>query len=139
MNTRTLTITSTVLSLACAGCIVSPPPPPAAMMIPPPAQAAPQTAQAPAQAPTCREFQQTITVGGTPQAGYGTTCQQPDGTWRVADAAQPAPSGPPAQPQVASTTAYPYYAYPYPAYYPAYAYAPGYYTYGGIYVRGRFR
>jgi surface antigen len=31
----------------------------------------------------CREFQQTITVGGQPQQGYGTACRQPDGTWRI--------------------------------------------------------
>lgn len=31
----------------------------------------------------CREFQQTITVGGEVQQGYGTACRQPDGTWRI--------------------------------------------------------
>ena len=31
----------------------------------------------------CREFQQTINVGGQPQQGYGTACQQPDGTWKI--------------------------------------------------------
>lgn len=31
----------------------------------------------------CREFQQTITVGGETQQGYGTACRQPDGTWRI--------------------------------------------------------
>jgi surface antigen len=31
----------------------------------------------------CREFQQTITVGGQPQQGYGTACRQPDGTWKI--------------------------------------------------------
>ncbi len=31
----------------------------------------------------CREFQQTITVGGQPQQSYGTACRQPDGTWKV--------------------------------------------------------
>jgi surface antigen len=31
----------------------------------------------------CREFQQTITVGGQSQQGYGTACRQPDGSWRV--------------------------------------------------------
>jgi surface antigen len=31
----------------------------------------------------CREFQQTIVVGGERQQGYGTACRQPDGSWRI--------------------------------------------------------
>ncbi len=31
----------------------------------------------------CREFQQTITVGGKRQEGYGRACQQPDGSWKI--------------------------------------------------------
>lgn len=31
----------------------------------------------------CREYQQTINVGGKSQSGYGTACQQPDGSWKV--------------------------------------------------------
>ena len=31
----------------------------------------------------CREYQQTIYVGGKQQSGYGQACQQPDGTWKV--------------------------------------------------------
>jgi surface antigen len=31
----------------------------------------------------CREFQQTITINGQPQSGYGTACQQPDGSWKI--------------------------------------------------------
>ena len=31
----------------------------------------------------CREFRQTITVGGERADGYGTACRQPDGTWRI--------------------------------------------------------
>jgi surface antigen len=31
----------------------------------------------------CREFQQTIVVGGQTQQGVGTACRQPDGTWRI--------------------------------------------------------
>jgi len=31
----------------------------------------------------CREFQQTITVGGKQQQGYGKACQQPDGSWKI--------------------------------------------------------
>lgn len=38
------------------------------------------------QAPTgeyCREYQQTVTVGGKTEDAYGTACRQPDGTWKV--------------------------------------------------------
>ncbi len=31
----------------------------------------------------CREYQQDIVVGGKRQSGYGTACQQPDGSWEV--------------------------------------------------------
>jgi surface antigen len=31
----------------------------------------------------CREYQQTVTVGGEPQQSYGTACRQPDGSWQV--------------------------------------------------------
>jgi len=31
----------------------------------------------------CREYQQTITVGGQKQEAYGTTCRQPDGSWKI--------------------------------------------------------
>ncbi len=31
----------------------------------------------------CREFQQTITVGGKTEQGFGTACRQSDGTWRL--------------------------------------------------------
>lgn len=31
----------------------------------------------------CREFQQTVTVGGKNEQAYGTACRQPDGSWRV--------------------------------------------------------
>jgi hypothetical protein len=142
MNARTLTILSPWLLLACAGCVVSPPPPPpAAMMAPQPAPAPQQAAQAQV---TCREFQQTITVGGTPQEAYGTSCLQPDGNWKVMSQQQSAPPQlsppPPPPPQVvAAVPAYPsYYAYPYPYYYPSYGYyGPG--IYGGFAVRGRWR
>lgn len=32
----------------------------------------------------CREFQQTVTVGGRTQEAYGKACRQPDGSWKVA-------------------------------------------------------
>ena len=31
----------------------------------------------------CREFQQTITVGGENHNAYGTACRQPDGSWKI--------------------------------------------------------
>jgi len=31
----------------------------------------------------CREFQQTITVGGQTQQGHGRACRQPDGSWKI--------------------------------------------------------
>lgn len=31
----------------------------------------------------CREFQQTIMVGGKKQQGFGKACQQPDGSWKI--------------------------------------------------------
>ena len=31
----------------------------------------------------CREYQQTITVGGQRENGFGTACRQPDGNWQL--------------------------------------------------------
>lgn len=31
----------------------------------------------------CREYQQTIYVGGQQETATGTACQQPDGTWKI--------------------------------------------------------
>jgi surface antigen len=31
----------------------------------------------------CREFQQTIIVGGRQQEAYGNACHEPDGSWRI--------------------------------------------------------
>ena len=31
----------------------------------------------------CREFRQKIIVDGREQTGYGTACQQPDGSWKI--------------------------------------------------------
>jgi surface antigen len=33
----------------------------------------------------CREYQQTVTIGGRPQQSYGTACRQPDGSWKIAN------------------------------------------------------
>ncbi len=31
----------------------------------------------------CREYQQSVTVGGKTQDAFGRACRQPDGTWRI--------------------------------------------------------
>ena len=31
----------------------------------------------------CREFYETVNIGGKSQDAYGIACQQPDGTWRI--------------------------------------------------------
>lgn len=31
----------------------------------------------------CREFQQTVTIGGKTQQAYGTACRDADGSWRI--------------------------------------------------------
>lgn len=31
----------------------------------------------------CREFQNTVTVGGRREEAYGTACRQPDGSWKI--------------------------------------------------------
>lgn len=44
------------------------------------------TPSAPYQNPNgvyCREFNQTIVVGGKKQSGHGTACREPDGSWKI--------------------------------------------------------
>lgn len=31
----------------------------------------------------CREYQQTVVVGGQEEQAYGTACRQPDGSWKI--------------------------------------------------------
>lgn len=33
----------------------------------------------------CREFNQTVTIGGKTQDAYGIACRQPDGSWRIVE------------------------------------------------------
>lgn len=33
----------------------------------------------------CREYQQTITVGGQVERAYGVACRQPDGSWKIVE------------------------------------------------------
>jgi hypothetical protein len=100
-----------LVGLLLAGCVVH------QVLVATPVSAAPP---APA-AQNCREFQDTVIVGGTQQRAYGTTCQQADGSWHIV--APPSASPPPAV--AAAPVAVPVYpAYPY--YYPYYGY-PAYY------------
>lgn len=36
-----------------------------------------------AQGRNCREYTQTITIGGKNEQAYGTACRQPDGSWQI--------------------------------------------------------
>src|SRR5579883_3499132 len=54
-----------------SGTVTQPPPPPPGAPIGPGGHA------------ECREFQQTILIGGQMQKAYGTACRQADGTWRI--------------------------------------------------------
>ena len=57
-----------------------------------PMQQAPMAMNASAK-PYCREYQQTITIVGKTQKGYGTACLQPDGSWQLMPPEnQPAPN-----------------------------------------------
>lgn len=33
----------------------------------------------------CREFHQTVMIGGKEEQAYGTACRQPDGSWKMTD------------------------------------------------------
>ena len=33
----------------------------------------------------CREFHQTVTIGGKTEDAYGQACREPDGTWRIVE------------------------------------------------------
>ena len=76
---------------------VMPPPPvvygygPPVVYAPPVAYVSPGAVQAVPASPDyvdgagrlCREYQTTVTVGGTRQPSYGTACRMPDGSWRI--------------------------------------------------------
>lgn len=49
---------------------------------------APESAFLNRQSQQCREFTQTITVGGEQVEGYGTACRQPDGAWKIIETAR---------------------------------------------------
>ncbi|PHZ86328.1 RT0821/Lpp0805 family surface protein [Paremcibacter congregatus] len=43
----------------------------------------PQPAYTNAEEKYCREYQQTVSVGGKTETAYGTACRQADGTWKI--------------------------------------------------------
>ncbi len=43
----------------------------------------PQPAQQNNDGQYCREFQQTVTIGGKTESAYGKACRQPDGDWKI--------------------------------------------------------
>lgn len=43
----------------------------------------PQPAQQNDNGQYCREFQQTVTIGGQTENAYGKACRQPDGDWKI--------------------------------------------------------
>jgi surface antigen len=43
----------------------------------------------------CREFEQTVTIGGREQQAYGTVCRMPDGAWKIMRKAERASAPPP--------------------------------------------
>jgi hypothetical protein len=61
----------------------------------------------------CREFHDTVTIGGVPQESYGTACRQPDGSWRIMP---PGAAAPPTT-TTYNTTTYVVQPYPYPYYF----------------------
>lgn len=90
----------------------------------------------------CREFNQTVTIGGQQQQAWGTACRQADGSWRLQRAATaevppPLPRYVPAPPAPVTVYAPPppvIYTYS-PVYFPpGYYYARPYYT-SSIFVR----
>lgn len=45
----------------------------------------PQPSYEPEPGKYCREYQQTVTIGGESVEAYGTACRQPDGSWKVVE------------------------------------------------------
>ena len=42
-----------------------------------------RTYQKPETQEYCREYQQTVMIGGQEETAYGTACRKPDGSWQV--------------------------------------------------------
>ena len=100
---------SAVLALLCSACVAAPPPAP-----PPVASAITgfQTKVA-ADDPNCRDYTGQAMIEGTSQPVVGRACQQPDGSWRVAEGTAANPNQ--------YVAVYPPPTYP--VYYPGYYYA----------------
>src|SRR5579871_4478549 len=102
-----LKIAAITLALACSACVVVPTPPA-------PLTARTVTPVSPGVSPAlpasgyCREYQQTVMIGGQAQIARGTSCLQADGTWKLAGMPTPSPRVAPPPPPA------PAYAAPYP-------------------------
>ena len=83
------------------------------MPSPPPMTGPRPVPQATQTGPECREYQQTVTIGGKPQQVYGRACRQPDGTWKQVGMGQPTPHAG-AQP-VEQSFPYGWHGYDYPS------------------------
>lgn len=84
----------------------------------------PQPAYTNTQGRYCREFQQTVIVGGQEESAYGTACRQPDGSWQIVNAAAPATPSAAAIPTVMDEAVVyvpPRRTYPRPAHRPLYS------------------
>jgi hypothetical protein len=122
--------------LSLAGCVYGPPPGQVVSTAPPGISG---NAGA-----NCHDVNQTIMVGGQPQQGVLTVCQQPDGSWQAMQASNQA------QLQAQSQPSYAPYYYGYSPYYPDYAYydpfffggfgfgSAFFFEDGGRFGRGRF-
>lgn len=79
----------------------------------------------------CREFQQSVVIGGRREQAWGTACRNPDGSWRLQRAATAEAPLPPPR----------YVPVPTPVYVPAppppviYSYRPAYFPPGYYYTR----
>jgi len=103
-----------LLSLAGIGVLAT-----ACTVVNPPPQAVAVATPAEQTKPYCREYTSTAIVDGKPQQTVGTACQDPDGRWRIVDAA-PTAAGTAQPTQTVIYPSYPYYPYPYYAPYPYY-------------------
>jgi surface antigen len=63
----------------------------------------------------CREYQQTVTIGGQQQQAYGTACRMPDGAWEVVSS-EPVEDPQPAPPSVVYRDSVVYQPAPSPTY-----------------------
>jgi len=104
-------LSSTALAILCSGCVTAPPPPPA----PPVAVSAVTDFQTQVSVtdPNCHDYTGQATIEGKQQQIVGHACQQPDGSWKVAEGTADQPN------QYVAV-------YPAPTYYAGYPYYPDY-------------